>query len=333
VRRAKAVETAIGQLDRYIAATQLGITLASIALGWVGEPALVRLIEPLFASLPETWRVVTTHSVAVAVAFTLITFMHVVFGELIPKTVALQTPDTTSLLVAKPLIVFARLTRPLIVLMNGTGNLILRLCGYQPAGGEDMVHSVEELLLLIEDTEEAGILEPDQAEYLTNVFRLSTKRVRDCMVPRERMAALELSTPPDKVLEVVRREAHTRMPVYEGGLDNIVGVVNTKDLFYLFSLRGVVILEDAMYPPLFLKPDEGVANALRLFRKSHRPMALVRDEEGKIHGLITLEDILEEIIGDIEDEHDRPTPKVKLRARLPRLVPKPAPGRADGKKS
>jgi CBS domain containing-hemolysin-like protein len=122
------------------------------------------------------------------------------------------------------------------------------------------------------------------------------------------------------------------MPVYEGTLDNIVGVVNTKDLFYLFSLRGVVILEDAMYPPLFLKPDEGVANALRLFRKSHRPMALVRDEEGKIHGLITLEDILEEIIGDIEDEHDRPTPKVKLRPRLPRLVPRPAPGRADGKK-
>jgi CBS domain containing-hemolysin-like protein len=325
VKRARAVADAIAHLDRYIAATQLGITLASIALGWVGEPALVRLIEPLFAALPDTWRVVTTHSVAVGVAFFLITFMHVVFGELIPKSAALQTPDVTSLWVARPLIIFARLTRPLIVLMNGTGNLILRLCGFRAASPEEMVHSVDELLLLIEDTEEAGLLEPDQADYLHNVFQLSTKQVRDCMVPRERMATLELNMPPEKVLEVARSGAHTRLPVYEGELDNIVGIVNTKDLFYLFSLRGVVVLEDALYLPVYLKPDETVANALRLFRKSHRHMALVRDEDGKIHGLITLEDILEEIIGDIEDEHDRPTPRVKLRPRLRRLLPAPPP--------
>jgi putative hemolysin len=149
-----------------------------------------------------------------------------------------------------------------------------------------------------------------------NVFRLSNKTVRDCMVAREKMATLELTTPPEKVLETVRAGAHTRMPVYEGSLDKIVGIVNTKDLFYLFSLRGVVVLEDAMYPPLFLKPDEIVANGLRLFRKAKRPMALVRDDDGKIHGLITLEDILEEIIGDIEDEHDRPTPKVVLKRKV-----------------
>src|SRR5262249_4804088 len=121
---------------------------------------------------------------------------------------------------------------------------------------------------------------------------------------------------PEKVLEKVRAGAHTRMPVYDGELDKIVGIVNTKDLFYLFSLRGVVVLEDAMYPPLFLKPDESMANALRLFRKAKRPMALVRDDDGKIHGLITLEDILEEIIGDIEDEHDRPTPRVAARRQV-----------------
>jgi putative hemolysin len=120
------------------------------------------------------------------------------------------------------------------------------------------------------------------------------------------MATLELSTPPDRVLEAVRTGAHTRMPVYEGELDHIVGIVNTKDLFYLFSLQGVVILQDALYPALFLKPDETIGNALRLFQRAKRPMALVRDEDGKILGLITLEDILEEIVGDIEDEHDRP---------------------------
>jgi CBS domain containing-hemolysin-like protein len=250
--------------------------------------------------------------------------MHVTFGELVPKNLALQKPDRMAMWLTPPLMVFSRLTRPFTLLMSGTANLILRLWGFHPLRGEEMVHSVEELALLIEDTEEAGILEPDQAEFVQNVFRLSGKRVRDCLVPRDKMATLELNTPPDRVLEAVRSGAHTRMPVYEGSPDNIVGIVNTKDLFYLFSLKGIVVLVDAMYPPLFLKPEESMATALRLFRNTHRPMALVRDDEGKIHGLITLEDVLEEIVGDIEDEHDRPTPKLRLRTR--RVVPKPVAG-------
>jgi putative hemolysin len=318
VTGARAVLQATKDLDRSIAATQLGITLASIGLGFVGEPALARLIHPLFAFVPAGWRVYLTHGVASSLAFILITYLHVVFGELIPKTLALQTPDRTSLLVAGPLLWFSRLTRPFILIMNGTGNFILHLAGYQTAGETGMVHSVEELLLLVEDQEEAGILDADQADFVQNVFELSDKEVRDCMVPRDEMAALELSTPPDKVLEAVRSGAHTRMPVYEGEMDNIVGIVNTKDLFYLFSLQGVVVLHDALYPPLFLKPDEILANALRLFRKSRRPMALVRDEEGFIHGLITLEDVIEELVGDIEDEHDRPTRKLTLVRRPPR---------------
>jgi len=139
-----------------------------------------------------------------------------------------------------------------------------------------------------------------------------------------------VTTPPEKVLEAVRKGAHTRMPVYERELDNIVGVVNTKDLFYLFSLQGVVILQDALYPAIYLRPDESMANALRLFRRSHKHMALVRDDEGKIHGLITLEDVLEEIVGDIEDEHDRPTPKLVLRrGRRPARPILPAPKQAQ----
>jgi CBS domain containing-hemolysin-like protein len=247
----------------------------------------------------------------------------VVFGELFPKTLALQTPEKTALLVARPLIVFERLTRPLIVVINGAGNLLLRLCGFRPPTGQEMVHSVEELQMLIEDTEEAGILDAEQAEYAQNVFRLSDKRVRDCMVPREKMLTLELNSPPDKILEAVRQGASTRMPVYEGDLDNIVGIVNTKDLFYLFSLRGVVVLEDALYPPLFVKPDDPMVQVLSLFRRSHRPMALVRGPDNKILGLITLEDVLEEIVGDIEDEHDRPIPKVRLKRR-------PSPGPKAG---
>jgi CBS domain containing-hemolysin-like protein len=322
VPSARAVESAITNMDRSIAATQLGVTLASLALGWVSEPVLVDLFEPLFGFLRDNPRLVAAHSVAVVTTFILITFMHVVFGELIPKTIALQTPDRTALWLARPFLVFTWLTRPLTLVMKSVANAVVRLCGFEPAPGAEMVHSVQELALLIEDTEEAGILEPDQAEFVQNVFLLSNKQVRDCLVPREKMAALELSTPPDKVLEAVRSGAHTRMPVYEGELDHIVGIVNTKDLFYLFSLRGVVVLEDAMYLPLFLKPDSTMAEALRLFRKAHRPMALVRDDNGKILGLITLEDVLEEIVGDIEDEHDRPAPKLAARkGRLQRRPP------------
>ncbi len=322
VKGARAVLAAVDDLGRSIAATQLGITLTSIGLGFVGEPALADLLEPLFRFLPVHWHGVATHTAATVLAFFLITFLHVVFGELIPKTLALQTSDRTALWLARPLRVFAGCTRPLTALINGTGNFILkRLFGMEPVSGAEEVHSVEELMLLIEDTEQAGILDADQAEFVQNVFHLSDKKVADCMVPRDGMAALELTTPPDKVMDAVRLGAHTRMPVYEGDLDHIVGVVNTKDLFYLFSTHGVVVLEDALYPALFLKPTETIANALRLFRRGRRPMALVRDGDNHIVGLITLEDILEEIVGDIEDEHDRPTAKLAPRRRT---VPAPS---------
>jgi putative hemolysin len=322
---AKAVEAGVTNLDRSIAATQLGITLASIALGWIGEPAVAALLEPVIAVVPEAWRGATAHSIAFGFGFLLITFLHVVFGELIPKTVALQIPDRAALWVATPLVMFARIARPLIFLMNGTGNTILRLIGFEPASGREMVHSVEELALLIEDTEEAGILSETQADVVQKVFRLSAKRVRDCMVARDKMAALEVRTPPEKVLEVTSNVVHTRMPIYEGTLDNIVGIVNTRDLVYLISLRGIVVLEDTMYPALFLNADDDVAEGLKCFRANHRHMAVVRDGDGRVLGLITLEDILEEIVGEIADEHERQTPEARLRGRrVEHKLPKPA---------
>jgi CBS domain containing-hemolysin-like protein len=312
VSGATSVLATIRHLDDAIAVTQLGITLASIGLGIVAEPALTHLIEPyLTPFVPDSWRWFTAHSIAWVLAFGFITYLHVVFGELIPKSVALQMPDQTALWLAAPLLIFGRITRPLIWMMNGTGNWLLKRAGFKGATGEALVHSVEELILLIEDTEEAGILDEEQADLVENIFLLSDKRVADCMVPREKMMALELNTPPDKVLEAVRSGAHTRMPVFEGDPDNIVGVVNTKDLFFLFSLQGIVVLHDALYEPLYLRPTEKVSTALRLFRKAHRPMALVRDDEGKILGLITLEDVLEEIVGELQDEHDTPVPRVR----------------------
>lgn len=324
---AKGVESAVANLDRSIAATQLGITLVSLALGWAGEPVLAHLFEPMFGFLPAAWMGTAAHSMALVIAFLLITFLHVVFGELIPKTMALQRPDGMALWVAAPLNVFAKVGWPLIHGMNGTGNLILRCCGFRPASGKEMVHSIEELSLLVEETEQAGVLGETQAEVVQQAFRLSGKRVRDCMVSRDRMAMLELTAPSEKVLAAVRLGAHTRMPVYQGASDNVVGIVNTKDLLHLFSLRGKVVVNDALYPPRFLKPDDDVAAALALFLKAHRPMALAREEDGKILGLITLEDILEEIVGEIEDEHDLRPLELLLRASRRASEPAgPAPG-------
>jgi CBS domain containing-hemolysin-like protein len=305
--------SAITDLDRSVAVCQLGITVASLALGFVSEPAISRLLHPLFAGLPPQW----AQAVSVAITLTLITYMHVVFGEQMPKLAALQDAERVGLWVARPVVLLGRASGPLISLMNGSSAWILRRLGYAATGDENEIHTVDELRILVEDTEEAGLLDPDQADMVLNVFALTDKTVSDCMVSRDKMAALDVATPPDRVLEIARLGAHTRMPVYDGAPDKVVGIVNTKDLFFLFSTSGAVVLEDALYPATFLDPAEPIANAFRLFRRSHRPMAVVRDADGKVLGLITLEDVLEEIVGDIEDEHDVPVPKLKLPRRRP----------------
>ena len=210
--------------------------------------------------------------------------------------------------------------RPFIATMSWSANLLFKAFGLRPVP-EGLIHSVEEIALLIEDTEEAGIIDSDQATLLRNVFLFSNKKVKDCLVPREKMDVLDLMTPLPAVLEKVRSSGHTRMPVYEGTLDNIVGIVNTKDLFFLVGVDNVVVLEDALYPAIFLKPDEEAANALRLFKRSKKHLALVRDEDDKILGVVTLEDILEEIIGELEDEQDLPIPPRSLR-KLRRYRPR-----------
>ncbi|MBA4191007.1 MAG: hypothetical protein C0467_23730 [Planctomycetaceae bacterium] len=317
---AASLMAALTDLNRSVAACQLGITVASLALGFVSEPAIHRLIHPLFEGLSDDW----TRVLSVFLTLSLITYMHVVFGEQMPKLAALQEPELIGIWVARPVTLFGRLTGPLIKLMNGSSSWFLRRLGYKGNGDEGEVHTVDELRLLVEDTEEAGLLDSDAADMVLNVFALTDKRVRDCMVAREKMATLDVNSPPDKVMEVARLGAHTRLPVFDTTPDKIVGIVNTKDLFFLFSTSGAVMLEDALYPATFLDPDEPVANAFRLFRKSHRPMAVVRDPQGKVLGLITLEDVLEEIVGDIEDEHDVPVPKLKLARRRAVLgTPKP----------
>jgi CBS domain containing-hemolysin-like protein len=314
---AAALMAALSDLDRSVAACQLGITVASLALGFVSEPAVHQALHPLFTALPGGDDGPVTRVVSIAVTLGLITYLHVVFGEQMPKLAALQSSERVALLIAVPVNWFGRMSGPLITLMNGSSRWFLRRLGYRADSDAGEVHTVDELRLLVEDTEEAGLIDSEQADMVLNVFALRNKTVADCLVPWEKVVALDVGATPEKVLEAARLGAHTRMPVYDGTPDNVVGIVNTKDLFFLFSTSGAVLLEDALYPATFLDPGEPVANAFKLFRKSHRPMAVVRDGAGKVRGLITMEDVLEEIVGDLEDEHDVPVPKLKRIRRRP----------------
>jgi putative hemolysin len=305
-----AVREAVERLDDAIAATQLGITIASLALGAVGEPALAHLIQPLLSMVPRPWGPAVTHSAAVVVAFLFITFMHVVLGELAPKALALQRAEDVALIVAGPLNVFGRTFRPFIKVMNGAGNLVVRSLKLPAIRSHHMVHSVDELSMLVEETQEAGALPADQAIYVQRVFELSDKTVGEIMVPRDKVIMLPIHATEEEVLAASRESAHTRMPVWEGTPENIVGIVNTKDLFHLFSERGLVILMDAIYPPLFVQTDMKLSSMLRIFRRERRPMAIVRDARtDQFVGIVTLEDVLEEIVGEIEDEHDVVVPR------------------------
>lgn len=311
---AKALMKAIERLDDSVAASQLGITLASLALGLVSEPALHHLLAPLFDVLPAQWQGAISRTASVMLTLGLVTYLHVVFGEQMPKIAALHSAERIGLWVATPMNLFSRFTRPLVRLMNGTSNFFLRRFGYLSTSHDESVHTVDELRLLIEDTEEAGLIDAEQADFVKNVFALSDKTVADCMVPKEKMTGLDVRTRRDQILAIVRDSGHTRLPVWEDTPDNIIGVVNTKELVFLFMGNNpLVVLDDMLYPATFFLPTVTVANALRTFKKTHKPMGVVRDENKVVLGLITLEDVIEQIVGDIEDEHDVKVSKLNRR--------------------
>lgn len=317
-RRAKSLHRQFESLDDAIGACQLGITVASLMLGWLGEQTLAHLFHPVFSFLSGPWQLAAAHTAASILAIVIITVLHVVLGEQAPKLFALQRPERVALWIALPLEYFTRATKPLVYMMNVLSNWVTSLFGLPASTGEGRTHSVAELAMLVEEVEEAGLITSEQAEYVHNVFLFSAKKVGECMLPREKMSCLELHMPLNQVLDMVRDSAHTRIPVYDTNLDNIVGIVNTKDLLHLVSLQGMAILDDAIYPASFMSPDQSIAEALRHFKKTKRHMAIVRNDQHEVVGLITLEDILEEIIGDIEDEHD--TPKAQRRFKFSRAA-------------
>jgi CBS domain containing-hemolysin-like protein len=310
---ARVVQRALKSLDLYISGTQLGITLASLGLGWAGEPALATIFDGLFAAVGLTATEGAVHSAAAATtAFLLMAFLHIVLGEVAPKSIALSKPESVSKLVVRPLILFSTLASPAIRLLNGASNGFLRLIGIAPVSELEHVHSADELRLIVTQAGEHGILPDADSKMLAGVFEFQDKKVRDVMQPRTEIVALALDAPVEEVHQTVRGEGYSRYPVYRDGLDDVIGVFLAKD-YWLHEDRSSFRLDAHVRPALYVPANLPAIRVLDRLRRTRAHMAVVLDEFGGTEGIVTLEDLIEEVVGDIEDEYDPATREGTLR--------------------
>lgn len=307
--RAKAAAHMVRHLDAYLSATQLGITLASLALGWIGEPAFSWLLQPLVERIPGMSDTVA-RSLSVTLAFATITILHIVLGELAPKSLAIRAAEKTSLWVSLPLVAFYKLTYPAIWLLNHAANALLRLFGIQPVSESHAAHSENELRLLLASSD-AAALSKQKRELLDNVFELSHRVARQVMVPRADVVYLSLHDSFEANLERARSSGYTRFPLCTDQLDNIIGLVHIKDLFR--TEQQPKSLESVRREIHFIPETLTLDKLLWRMRKARAHMAAVVDEYGGVSGIVTLENVIEEIVGQIQDEFDREKPELVRR--------------------
>jgi len=311
--RATVVELLLKDLDRILSGVQLGITMASLALGWLGEITLAKLFEPLLAAVAGSWASAVAHTMAVTIAFLSITTLHVVLGELVPKSMALQRAEKVALVIARPMAVFMLAFGPLIRLFDGASNALLRTLGFRAGAGHAMVRSAEEFRVLLQQVRQHQVIEDAQARMLEGALELSDVEVRQVMAPRSAMVALAANAPLESVLDLVRRHRFSRYPVYEGSPEQIIGVLHRKDLFRYVSERLERQERGAPAPPfemrpllreaLFVPENRPLGALLDDFRRKRVHLAVVVDEFGSVQGMVTLADILETIVGEVRDEH------------------------------
>lgn len=303
-RKASLARRAVQSLDRYISATQLGITLSSLGLGWIGEPALAGLIDGAFSWLPAAAQPFATHTVAVAIAFSIITVLHIVLGELMPKAVALLYPEAVSSWLAGPLMAFTWVMAGPIHLLNGTANRLLKLAGVRTPSAHERVHSPEEIRMLVEQSSEGGSLGNEDARLLEGVFEFSEKSAEEVMTPRTEMEAVEADLTVEAAADLVAEARRSRYPVYVDSLDEIVGVVHAKNILTALRQAPGTTVRSIMRPPLFVPGTREVEDVLADMKRLKVHLAIVLDEYGGTAGLVTMEDLLEEIVGEIFDEYD-----------------------------
>ncbi len=304
-RKAKAVQAAQQDLYRQLSAAQLGITVASILLGFVAEDTVAFFLRDWFASLPTWLSFLARGGIASVIAISLISFLHVVFGEQAPKALAITHPESVSRWVATPLLIFSWITRPATGLLNSSANWLIRLMGIKDASSElERIHSPEEIRMLVEQSEEGGSLQQQDARLLEGVFEFSEKTAQEVMTPRTQMAALEADLTVEAAADQVAIHGRSRYPAYTESLDDIIGVVHAKDILSALRSRPGQTIRVIMRSPLFVPGTREVEDVLADMKRLKTHLALVLDEYGGTAGLVTMEDLLEEIVGPIYDEHD-----------------------------
>jgi CBS domain containing-hemolysin-like protein len=305
-RRGKVARHMVRHLDAYLSATQLGITLASLALGWIGEPAFVWVVEPLVSLVPGAGPALV-HSAALTVAFLTITILHIVLGELAPKSIAIRKPEKTALWVSVPLYAFYKVTYPAIWLLNHAANAILKVIGIEPVSEAELGPEEEELRLLLSSSHGTQLSE-EKRELLDNIFELSHRMARQIMEPRADVVYLDTTKPLEQNLAIARRSGHTRFPLCEGTLDRVVGLVHIKDLFR--NSRPLESLEQVAREMAFVPETLTLDRLLNRMLSEKVHMAAVLDEYGGVSGIVTLENVIEEIVGQIQDEFDVEKPEL-----------------------
>lgn len=292
-------------LDEYLSACQLGITVTALGLGWIGEPTVAHLLEPLFAKLniPAS----ATHILSFIIAFSLVTFLHVVVGELAPKTLAIHKAETITLLVAKPLILFYKMMFPFIWVLNGSARLVTKMFGLEPASEHEIAHTEEELRIILSDSYKNGQINQSEFKYVNKIFEFDDRIAKEIMVPRTEVITLSKNDSLDHAFQIVKEEKFTRYPVIDGDKDRVIGMVNVKELFtFMLSADNYhkLTLEPLVRPIIRIIDTVPIQELLLKMQRERIHMAILMDEYGGTSGLVTVEDILEEIVGEIRDEFD-----------------------------
>ena len=304
---AKQAEHIIKHLDEYLSATQLGITLASLGLGFVGESALHHIFENLFSYFNLAVAASTVTTISLVSSFLLITVMHIVFGELIPKSIAIRKSESTTMFIAAPLRIFYTIFKPFIWSMNHMSNAFLRLIKIHPASDQE-IHSTEELQLLVKQSADSGAIEEENYEIIKNAFDFTDHSAKQIMIPRQNISSIDIEEPIEDIINIIMDGGYSRLPVYEDSIDNIIGIFYAKEIIREYVKRKGEInhedLKDLMRDPFFVVGSKKISDLLKVFQQKKQHLAVVIDEFGGTEGIVTLEDILEELVGEIQDEED-----------------------------
>lgn len=306
-KRASFAQNVVNNLDAYLSACQLGITLASLGLGWLGEPAIANLIRPLFGSIGITNDVII-HTVSVIIAFVIITILHIVLGELAPKTLAIRKAESVTLWTAAPMMFFHKLMYPFIYVLNRMANALLRVIGIEPASEHDSAHTEEEIRILMKESNKSGLINNTELALVDNIFEFAETTAREIMIPRTEMICLYTNLSFEENKQIALQEMRTRYPICEKDKDNIVGFIHIKDLL---KFQEVKDYRSIIRPITSIPESMQISNLLKLMQKKKTQIAILIDEYGGTSGLVTLEDIMEEIVGEIQDEFDEERPTIE----------------------